>query len=287
MNRLLAPASNFEDALAQSLDALRAGVAIGECLAAYPEYADGLAPLLETAMMMGAAMWPQLSPGGRARGRARMHEALERRQRRMNWLRPAWSFVGMALILAVLAAGVWLAWPGRDESRRIGRPTASPGRPELTVTATAAITATATREPTPSGPTSIGTRIPTGTNEAHEATRTATPWQTSAVTDAPAGRSETAEPTETPRPRETAKPTETPRPRETARPTETPRPRETAKPTETPRPRETARPTETPRPRETAKPTETPRPKETEEPPETPRPKETEEPKAPKGPRSP
>lgn len=202
MSRTLMPASNFGEALAQSLDALRAGAAVTECLAFYPEYADELAPLLKIVETMSETEWPRLSPGSRARGRARMHEALSRR-RPGNWLQPAWSFAGMALILIVLAIGVWLSWPGRDDNRQIAQPTVTLAAPELTATATATSTPTATREPPTSRPTEI---------------------------EEPEEGEEPEEPIMASRPAETAEPTKTPRPAETAEPTKTPRPKETEKP---------------------------------------------------------
>ncbi|MGC8781917.1 MAG: hypothetical protein ACP5UQ_13740 [Anaerolineae bacterium] len=266
MSRLLSPARNLEEALAHALDALQAGSTMEECLSCYQEYAAELAPLLEAAVMVHRASWPELSPAGRARGRARMHEALERRRRPVSRFRPMWSFAGMTLILLVLAVGVWLAWPGRETPRTTERPTATPSRPAPSVTSAPAVTASPTFAPTPAPPatTAVPPQAPPAGDERTPApsSPTGTPTITATVTI-------TATPTATATstPTRTVTPTAHPAPTQPAAPiqaTVTPAEREA-----TPRPHEES----TPRPHEES----TPRPHETKEPEE----KETEEPKAP------
>lgn len=164
---------NLDDAFAACLDDLAAGLSLAETLARYPDYAEALAPLLETSARLSTVAWPRLSGGGRVRGRERMHAELEKGRRRAGaaWWRPAWSQLAVASLLLVLAASVWLAWPGR-ELRTITRPTATatiealPGAVTPTATPSVAPTAqpdlTATRMPvTPETDVTVG--APTST----------------------------------------------------------------------------------------------------------------------------
>lgn len=271
MSPLLSPARNLEEALACALDALEAGGTLEACLSYYQEYAAELAPLLEAAVMMHHTSWPELSPAGRARGRARMHEALERRRRPVSWFRPMWSFVGMTLTLLVLAVGVWLSWPGRESRRTTDQPTVTPERPALSVTPAPPVTVSPTGAPrattavpspaptagderTPAPPSPTGTPTPTFTPSA-TAPPTATPTATAASTP-----TRTVTPTARPEPTQPAAPVQatvappereaTPRPHEEA----TPRPHETEEPEE----KETEEPK---KPDEHPEPTKTPRPK--------------------------
>ena len=121
------PVRNLDEAFAACLDDLDAGLSPAQALARYPEYAEALAPLLETSDRLRSANWPALSMSSRVRGRERMHAELEKRRRRagMAWWRSAWRQFGVALALVILAAGAWLAWPGH-EVRTITQPTATP-----------------------------------------------------------------------------------------------------------------------------------------------------------------
>ena len=147
------PVRNLDEAFAACLDDLDAGLSPAQALARYPDYAEALAPLLETSARLRGANWPALSMSGRVRGRERMHAELEQRRRRagMAWWRAAWRQFGVALALVILAAGAWLAWPGR-EVRTITQPTATPtavGLPEdATPRPTSSATATASALPT-------------------------------------------------------------------------------------------------------------------------------------------
>lgn len=274
---------DLDDAFAACLDDLAAGLSLAETLARYPDYAEALTPLLMTAARLRDAEWPKLSMRSRVRGREQMHAALEKRQRRAGvaWWRPAWGQFGVALILVVLAAGVWLARPGR-ELRTVAQPTATSTVVALpadaTLTPTATVSAVPTVQPevietrTQATPEARSTTIapalttpaapPTGALVLATATATARPTGT---------RTRTPEPTEAPEPTHAAAPrptgTRTSEPARTPEPVETPESTRTATPqpggtripesTRTPEPTETRKPTKTPEPEETPEPTET------------------------------
>ncbi len=122
------PATSFEDALAICLDDLSRGASPAECLARFPEHAAELAPLLQVAARTQAQSLPALSLRGRVRGRERMHAALAQPVAGPGWVR-AWAggVAGLAFLL-VLAAGIWLSWPGRND-RVGGQPTVQPTTP--------------------------------------------------------------------------------------------------------------------------------------------------------------
>jgi hypothetical protein len=284
-------AQNLETALAACLDDLQAGMTPAQCLARYPEYADQLEPLLLTAERLQRQPWPTLSPGGRVRGRERMHAALaSRRPAGFVWwsaLRPVLA----AVVLLALAGGVWLAWPGR-QSTTTDLPTSAPvvlqptPSPALTLGATATLTLTVTATPTRAagdtnpvpaatdGPEMFegppeGTKLPFATatlrtrSTATSGVRLSTPVPTQ--TASPAATASPDRPQQTPRndeiPGATAEATETRTP-----PGATPTLSKTREPEKTPRPSRTAVATEAPHatatrePSLTAEPTGTPRP---------------------------
>ena len=284
------PVRDLDEAFAACLDDLDAGLTLAQALARYPDYAEALAPLLVTSARLRGASWPALSMGARVRGRGRMHAELERRRRGagMTWWRSAWNQFGVALALVVLAAGAWLAWPGR-EVRTITQPTATPTvitlpenatpRPTSSVTATAsstglpdesgtrapitpeprttesdpALTApAATATPAPGAGTSTPPARPTGAASPGDPAGTPTPGQTDTARPATPSRTPEAAATSGPASTSTPPPTGT----KTRERTQTPEPAETAKPdaTEMSRPNRTPAPpaqTHTPKPSET------------------------------------
>lgn len=272
----------LEEILAICLDDMQAGTTSAECLARYPDYADQLKPLLLAAERLQNQAWPILSPGGRVRGRARMHAALASRRpagfARWPVLRPIFATV----VLLVLAGGVWLAWPSRL-SKNSGRSTSTPvgvqstATPTLTQEPTSTPTPTLTPTPTPT-PTPTGVATATGTvssetdipNEATQSDGTRLPSATATLrprnTATPEARVNTPEPTQIASP---GRPQETPHndsaPEATSEVTEAPSAtatREstaTRKPTHTREPTESTRPTNTPPSSPTAEPTEPPR----------------------------
>ena len=206
------PATSLEDALAACLDDLARGASPAQCLARFPEHAAELAPLLRVAARTQAQPLPALSLGGRVRGRERMHAALAQRTAGPGWLR-AWvgGLAGLAVLL-VLAAGVWLSWPGRND-RVGGQPTCSrrplsprraprrhppsqrrarhPSQPHRRVEA-ATVTATATPTPSPTvsaTPTSSPTASPSDTHPAGHPNRRAPGYgdRSDCVTHPPTG----------------------------------------------------------------------------------------------------
>lgn len=99
----------FLDALDHCLDLLRRGTTLEECLARYPEFAQELRPLLESAVVLnrGTAVAPR--PEARRRGRERVLAAAEQRSRRRSWMR---ALLWRPLLRPALMAGVALALLG-------------------------------------------------------------------------------------------------------------------------------------------------------------------------------
>jgi hypothetical protein len=158
-------ARDIEDVLAACLDDLAAGLTAAQCLEHYPEYAEDLQPLLLIANRL-EPRWPAMSPGAKARGRERMHRALDERPARLfGWL-PLWEQAVALVLIIVSLAAAWLAWPGHNWRT-------------LTPAAVPTASATPSPEPTAALPTArplpavaIPTLTPTGTTAAP---RTATP----------------------------------------------------------------------------------------------------------------
>ena len=231
------PATSFEDALAICLDDLSRGASPAECLARFPEHAAELAPLLQVAARTQAQPLPALSLRGRVRGRERMHAALAQPVAGPGWVR-AWAggVAGLAFLL-VLAAGIWLSWPGRND-RVGGQPTVQPMTPFTTPSATPTPTLTAPGSPTPTAsPTLLvepATVTPTSTpTPSPTVSATPTPGPTASPAGTPTRR---VIPTDAPPATEaapTASPTLRPAATATQRPAETPQARPTTEPTET------------------------------------------------------
>jgi hypothetical protein len=211
----------FANALALCLEAIEAGQTLDQCLARYPQFADELAPLLNTANQLRSTAWPALSAGGRVHGRKRMHAALEQKGR-SAWWRTSWVQAGLALMLLLFAATSWLAWPGQDW-RILQQPSIDGAQPDAqppTVTAVATDTLVAT--PTPvatatvvAAPTASATPTPDPNVMIATQTMTLTTTATTAATDAATAESTsvTATPTtsvETPKLTKTGEPNEAP-----------------------------------------------------------------------------
>jgi hypothetical protein len=177
-------ARTLEEILAICLDDLQAGMTSAECLARYPEYADQLKPLLLTAERLQNQAWPTLSTNGRVRGRERMHAALaSRRPAGFAWgsgLRPLFA----AVLLLVLAGGVWLAWPSRLP-KNTDRPTSAPvllrptTSPAFTQTPTPTLTLTPTL--TPTGTAAAANPVSTETDDPAESDGPKAPFATATL----------------------------------------------------------------------------------------------------------
>jgi hypothetical protein len=81
---------DFDNVLDQCLAWLRDGAGIDDCLAAYPEYADELRPLLELVAQVGRVLTPAAPAAVRAAGEQRMLAALAQKRERQAG---AWPFV--------------------------------------------------------------------------------------------------------------------------------------------------------------------------------------------------
>ncbi|MGH2352525.1 MAG: DUF5667 domain-containing protein, partial [Chloroflexota bacterium] len=102
----------FEDALDEAIDRLRAGEALDECLAAYPEFAQDLRPLLEMAVT-ALEVAPAAAPlGAKTRVRANVLAQAQARLARRPWwgwlldgLRPGGLAAAAASALLLLGGG--------------------------------------------------------------------------------------------------------------------------------------------------------------------------------------
>ena len=109
--------SHFDNILNDCLERLADGETVSDCLARYPEHADELAPLLrmaETTTQVSRAAIP--SAAGKARGMAKMQDALAKRERRKRFRLPlpaiSWRTVSAPIMaafavvfLVIVAAG--------------------------------------------------------------------------------------------------------------------------------------------------------------------------------------
>jgi hypothetical protein len=93
--------TNFEEALANSLDQLASGSNLDECLARYPEHAAQLRPLLRTAQRLERGQELKPAPGAKARGRARLTNHMRAYPRHAT--RGATSFQRLMVSMAVVA----------------------------------------------------------------------------------------------------------------------------------------------------------------------------------------
>lgn len=98
----------FDDILEECLGRVLSGGSIEECLAAFPEYAGELRPLLETALEASRACQVTPSPEFKARARYQFRMALNEaaaapKRSWLGWV-PRWAPV-TAIIVAVLGAG--------------------------------------------------------------------------------------------------------------------------------------------------------------------------------------
>ena len=105
-------ADSFQQVLNDSLELLRQGIPLEECLSRYPEHAKELEPLLRTALITRAQLTAEIPSAARTRIRARILEEWDRRhlprQRRWNLpsLLPRWAAIAAAVVLAIVFGGV-------------------------------------------------------------------------------------------------------------------------------------------------------------------------------------
>ena len=97
--------SRLTEALARCLDALATGQTLDECLAAYPDLAAELRPLLETALALRQVPPPTIDPAFRQRLRERLRTAPVRVRPRPLWGWPAVRWAAAAVLATGLLAG--------------------------------------------------------------------------------------------------------------------------------------------------------------------------------------
>lgn len=106
--------NDFETILNQCLDDMARGTPLETCLRRYPQYAEELRPLLETAMAVRAQR-PSLSPQARQRGLSAVREAVRRQHEHPRSLAarildleslrrssPVWAAVAAAILVAIV-----------------------------------------------------------------------------------------------------------------------------------------------------------------------------------------
>ena len=103
----------FEEILDECIERMARGATIGDCLAAYPELAAELEPLLQVALAATSASSVEPRPEFRAAARYRFYSAMAARKKRVSkhripllgW-RWQWKWVGVvAAVLALFALG--------------------------------------------------------------------------------------------------------------------------------------------------------------------------------------
>ena len=105
---------NFEDILDDCLERLLVkGETIEDCLAIYPQQADALKPLLQTALATKKAAAIEPRPEFRARARYQFHTALQeiasQKSRPFSIWRVRWTTVLTTIIVMLLASGGMIA----------------------------------------------------------------------------------------------------------------------------------------------------------------------------------
>ncbi|MBI2919019.1 MAG: hypothetical protein HYY01_13650 [Chloroflexi bacterium] len=96
----------IQDSLNESLDLLKAGASVAECLARYPEESADLEPLLQAAVVLRQASAIPLRPQFRAEGRARVvgaMAALRSRQARAPTFGWAWRYAIAGTLIVFLS----------------------------------------------------------------------------------------------------------------------------------------------------------------------------------------
>lgn len=112
--------TEFDNILDECLErVLVKGEALEQCLASYPEYAAGLEPLLQTALLTKKASAIKPRPEFRDRARYQFRSALQemeqKKERRFffGW-QPRWATVVIAVLVFVLASGGTVAAAGNS-----------------------------------------------------------------------------------------------------------------------------------------------------------------------------
>lgn len=150
---------NIVDAFNDCIDRLRAGQSLGDCLRAYPEHADTLRSLLESAMLVRQAR-PAMPVGARERVRERVMQSPVRP--RTRWIFAPRGLTWAAALVVLLGFVVVLLLVNRDgapsaqvepfpphTSTPTATVTSSPtATPSVTATATPTVTRTASLAPT-------------------------------------------------------------------------------------------------------------------------------------------
>lgn len=167
------------DAFNDCIDRLNAGQSLDDCLRAYPQHADRLRPLLETAILVRRAR-PAVPPGAQARVRQQVMQAAPRRSLRLSFTSPGLALAAASVLVVAFVLALLLANRDTGPSLRIeplptGTPTptvtltpppsatASPSAiPSATISPTATRTVTATPTPSPT-PTATSSPSPTAT----------------------------------------------------------------------------------------------------------------------------
>ena len=112
----------LDDMLNECLERLAGGEDIYECVRRYPDHAGELLPLLQSATATVQAAEETRSPEARARGRARLAEALtargvreKRRRSLLSWIPLARPMaIGLALVAATALAAGWTTVASSD-----------------------------------------------------------------------------------------------------------------------------------------------------------------------------
>ena len=103
----------LDDILDECLERIAAGSTIEECAAAFPEHAEALTPLLETALALGHISGSvRLSPEAKARGLDRLMDAIDRRQASKRWWHPFIPSISRPVGAALAGVAVVLVTAG-------------------------------------------------------------------------------------------------------------------------------------------------------------------------------
>lgn len=103
---------DLEQVLENCLGLMTQGVSVEDCLAAHPQLADELEPLLRTASTIHEQLTPGMPQTAKLRARARVMGEWDRRHQpsRQNWAFPSflprWAAVAAALVLAIFLGSV-------------------------------------------------------------------------------------------------------------------------------------------------------------------------------------
>lgn len=101
----------IDNILDDCLELIGTGASVAECLALYPEYAQELESLLETALSAQRQLTPGMPSGARARVRAAAltewdrHHLPKRRPWRLPILLPRWAAVAASVVVVMVLSG--------------------------------------------------------------------------------------------------------------------------------------------------------------------------------------